>query len=153
MQATDFINKTFDFKLGNLNISPTYWQVAAILILLFLLILALARMRYLFVSWSLGKSGIAMLFWGFVLTIIVEGFFLIGGRTLFTEILGWENAPKPISTALDMGRERLVEVLGVTEEVSMSHATEKTSVQEVILKIQSLSPSDTEKVRSVICKP
>jgi len=67
----------------------------------------MARVRYLYVNWSLGRSAIAMLFWGFLLAIIFEGFLIISGRTILTEILGWDNPPKPISTIIDIGRGRL----------------------------------------------
>ena len=39
-----------------------------------------------------------MLFWGMVLTVIIEGFFILSGRTIFTEILGMKNVPKPFGS-------------------------------------------------------
>lgn len=102
-----FIERTFTFNIGKMEIAPTYWQAGAIIFLLFLLLMTFARVRYLYVNWSLGKSAIAMLFWGFLLAIIFEGFMLIAGKTLFTEIFGWQNAPKPISAFIDLGRDRL----------------------------------------------
>lgn len=92
-----------------------------------------------------------MIFWGFLLAIIVEGFLLIGGRTMFTEILGWKNAPKPISTLLDAGRAKLVAVLGVTDEIPESVASAPRSYQNIISDYQSLSPKDAEMVRSFVC--
>lgn len=94
-----------------------------------------------------------MIFWGFLLAWVVEGFFLIGGRTFFTEILGWENAPKPISTALDAGRQRLVDVLGVTDKVPGSYAQEPSSPSTVINQYQTLSPGAQDEVRANICIP
>ena len=130
---SSFIGKTFSFNVGQLEIEPTYWQVAAIVFLLFALVWTLARLTHMYVAWSLGKSSVSMLFWGFLLTLILEGFLLIGGRTLLTEVLGWKNAPKPIGTALDIGRERLVDVLGVTEEIPQSMAKENSTSESVIL--------------------
>lgn len=153
MDIVSFINKNLNFKIGNLRISPTYWQAALIFVLVFLLVLTLARVRTLYVNWSLGKSALAMLFWGFILTIIIEGFFLIGGRTLFTEILGWKNAPKPISTALDIGRNRLINVLGITEEIPSSYASEEVNIEQLIESIETLDPKDLEEVQSAICTP
>ncbi len=153
MEAGQLITRTFNLKFGNINISPQYWQAGLIVFLLFLLLLSLARLRYLYVHWALGKSAVAMMFWGFALTLILEGFLLVGGRTLLTEILGWKNAPKPISTALDAGRDKLVKVLGVTEEVPESVASEKPTYQSVVENFQSLSPNEAEQARLIICQP
>src|SRR3989344_4366073 len=114
----DVLNKTFKtFKIGSLYVDATYWQVGAIILLVFLLIFTLARLRYLYVHWSLGKGSIAMLFWGVVLAIIMEGFFILSGRTIFTEILGMKNVPKPFSTVLNISRQKVVNVLGTENAV------------------------------------
>ena len=152
MEILNFLNKTFNFKVGQVNVVPTYWQAAAIVFLLFLLVLTLARMRYLYLHWSLGKTSIAMVFWGFLLALIVEGFMLIGGKTLLTELIGWKNPPKPISTALDSGRAKLVNVLGEDDEVDFSTLAAPT-YSSVVENFQLLSFSEKEKARSFICEP
>lgn len=144
---------TLNFNLGELQFSPSYIQAGAIVFLLFLLVLTLARLRYMFVNWSLGKSGVSMLFWGFLLALILEGFLILGGRTLFTEIVGWKNAPKPILNVLDAGRDKLVDVLGVTDQIPISTAHEDPTLHSVISDFQSLSSDEAEKVRSTICRP
>lgn len=78
---------------------------------------------------------------------------IIGGKTAITELVGWKNAPKPISTLLDSGRNKLVQVLGVTEEIPASVAKEDPSVEEAIVIFQSLDPSESAKVRKMICEP
>lgn len=153
MDFSKIINKTVNLKLGGLNIEPTYLQAGILMALIFVLVLTLARMRSMYVSWSLGKSAVAMIFWGFILALIVEGFLLIGGRTLFTEVLGWKNAPKPISTVLDAARMRLVNVLGVADEVPLSYASYQPTFDEAVKMIQLLSPEDTVKLESAICSP
>lgn len=144
---------TLNFEVFGYHFSPTYVQAGLVVFLIFLLIWTLARLRYMFVNWSLGKSSIAMLIWGAILTLILEGFMLVGGRTILTEVLGWKNAPEPIKNALDVGRERLVEVLGVTSEVPQSSAEENQTYIDVITSFQSLSPDESEKARSLICAP
>ena len=94
-----------------------------------------------------------MLFWGFLLALILEGFLIVGGRTLLTEVVGWKNAPKPILSALDAGRNKLVDVLGVTDQIPISTAREDPTLYDVISDFQSLSPDEAEKVRSMICQP
>jgi hypothetical protein len=142
----DLLNKSFGiYDIKGLEVEPTYWQAGVMLILMFLLVFAFARMRYLYVHWSLGKSAIAMAVWGFLLAIIMEGLLIFSGRTLFTEVLGWKNAPKPINTLLTISRNKLVDVLGVTEEIP--------TYQSVMGDYESLSLDDMEDVRSNICKP
>jgi len=70
-----------------------------------------------------------------------------------TVVLGWKNAPKPISTALDVGRGRLVDVLGETEEIPESLANESPTYQSIISDYENLSSEDKEAVKSFICAP
>jgi hypothetical protein len=152
MKILEYLNKSLGvYNIKGVGIEPTYWQAGAILFLLFLLVFTLARLRYLYIHWSLGRSSLSMLFWGFILAIIVEGFLIVSGRTLLTTILGWDNAPKPISTALDIGRERLVDVLGASDEVSEEDL--EMSVTEILLNYQTLQEDEAEIIRSFVCKP
>ena len=107
--------KTFDLKLGGLTISPNYLTAGAILILLFLLVYALAHMRHLFIKWSFKGAGMGVLV-GFCFALVVEGFFLVGGSTVLTTLLGWKTAPKPLQNALDAGRTQMIKVLGAETE-------------------------------------
>ena len=141
-----FINKSWGvYDIGGLEIEPTYWQAGTILILIFLLIFTFARVRYLYVHWSLGRSAWAMLFWGFLLAVILEGFLILSGRTILTEVLGWKGAPKPISTLLAISRNKLVDVLGVTEEIP--------SYESVVGDYDELSVDEMDEVKSFICQP
>lgn len=149
-KITQLINKTFIFNIGKLEVAPTYWQAAAIVFLIFLLILSLARLRHMYVGWSM-KSFLPNLFLGFSLALIVEGFLLISGRTLLTSLIGWENAPKPISTALDEGRSKLVEVLEVEEGPAVLSEADEVTIQSVINDIQSLNEADKEILLNVMC--
>ena len=94
-----------------------------------------------------------MIFWGFMLALVLEGFLILSGRTILTEIIGWDNAPKPLSTALDMGREKLVDVLGEQSEIPVSSADEKSNYQSVLGNYENLGDEDKDLVKSFICKP
>ena len=147
------IAPNFHFKLGkNLYFSPSYVQAAAMVLLIFLLILSLARLRRMYVNWSM-KGAVSMVALGFALAVIVEGFLIIGGRTMFTELIGWENTPKPISNMLNAGRERLVTVLGVSSEVPESKAKEKVDSQQVIETYEALPKDEAEEVYQFLCQP
>jgi len=146
------ILKLFNKSLGIYNvkgieIEPRYWMVVVIILLIFMLLFTMARLRYLYVHWNLGRSAYSMFFWGFVMAIVVEGFLILSGRTLLTTIIGWNNAPKPISTALDIGRGKLINVLGVQDEKREADATQ------IILDYQKLAPYDAQSVRTFICQP
>ena len=148
------LNKTFKtFKIGNLDVDATYWQAGAIVILIFLLIFTLARLRYLYVHWNLGKSSISMLFWGMVLTVIIEGFFVLSGRTIFTEILGMKNVPKPFGTILAIGREKFVEVLGEETEIPYSNAESELNSDQMYSLYKNMDEAESKKLQSIICEP
>jgi hypothetical protein len=130
-------------------ISPSYFTAAAIVFLLFLLVLTLAQVRRHFLNWSI-KGSLFGIFLGFALALILEGFMVIGGKTVVTEVLGWRNAPKPILTALEAGRSKLVNVLGVGSEIEVSEASGPPQAR-VINLYQTLSPEAQETVRYQIC--
>jgi len=154
MNPLSFFNRTLGvYKIKNFYIEPTYWQAAAIVFLVFLLILTIARVRWLYIHWSLGKSSIAMLFWGFLLALVIEGLLIVSGRTLLTEVIGWKNAPKPISTALDVGREKLVDVLGEQSTIPLSSAGEFPTFQSVVGDYEKLPSEDKEDFKNYICIP
>lgn len=148
------LNKSFGtYNIKGIYIEPTYWQAAAIIILIFLLILTLARLRYIYVEWHFSRHNLSFLFYGFLLALIMEGFFLISGRTLFTTLLGWKSAPKPIGTALDIGRRKLSDVLGSQTKIPNSSASQKPSYQSVISSFEELSEEEKADTRLYICEP
>ena len=107
--------ETFPVNLpGGFVIEPNYLSAGAIVFLLFLLILTLGQLRHRLLHWHI-KGFMPGIIFGIIITLIFEGFALVGGHTIITGILGWENAPKPISVALDSGRNQLANVLGVSD--------------------------------------
>ena len=150
--SVQFIFNTFDLNLGKFSVPVSYWQAGAIVFLLFVLILTIARFRRHYIDWSL-KGGIVGIFFGFLLALILEGFLLIGGKTALTEVLGWKNAPAPLSHALDAGRTKLIDVLGTQTQIPSSYAKENLTVQDTMGVIQSLNPSDLAKVKNILCAP
>lgn len=152
-KISEFLNRGLGvYELRGIEVAPTYWQAGAIVFLVFLLILTLARLRFLYVHWSMGKPSLSMIFWGFLLAIILEGLLFIGGKSFLTLIFGWENVPKPISTVLNLGRERLVKVLGSASETKYVRDN-NPSFQSVIEDYQILNPSEAEEVKKFICNP
>ena len=144
MQIVNNIIQSASGFFESISIAPTYIQAGAIVFLLFLLVVSLAQFRQHFVKWSM-KGGLVGLFFGILLTLILEGFLLISGHTALTGVLGWKTAPKPISTALDLGKEKLTNVLGV--------GTDNPTSNDVITIMQSLPPSEISKIKAIICTP
>lgn len=133
----------FNFRGISFSFTPSYLQAGAIIFLLFLLVLSLAQVRRYFVHWSF-KGALFGIFFGFLLALILEGFLLIGGKTVVIEFLGWEKAPKPILVALEAGRAKLVQVLGVTTEIPRAET--------LINFFQSLTPQEASKAKKIICQ-
>lgn len=150
MNPVQLARQTFEFEFGGWYFAPEYWTAVAIVFLLFLLVLTFARLRHMYIGWSL-KGFFPILITGFFLAIIFEGFLIIGGRTLFTELIGWENAPKPIANVLDLSREKLVTVLGVNQEIPMSTVKQTVSAEEIILLYQQLDKQSADSVSLAIC--
>ncbi len=147
MQSIQFLIQKITVFFQSFSVAPTYIQAGSIVVLLFLLIVSLAQFRQHFVKWSF-KGGLIGLFFGFLLTILLEGFLLLSGHTVITGLLGWKNAPKPFSTALDLGKNKLINVLGVsTSNVTATSATDAISV------LQTLNPDEIKKIKAIICTP
>lgn len=152
MNWLSFLGQTFSINLGKIHLSPSYFQAGAILLLLFLLVLVLAQVRRHLFEYSL-KGALFGLFFGFLFALILEGFLIIGGKTAITEVLGWKNPPKPIVNLLDSGRGKLVDVLGITDEIPTSFAQSESTLDQIIHAFQSLDPSQAQKVKTIICQP
>ncbi len=146
------LGDAIDLNFGGYSFSPSILQAGAVVFLVFLLLLSLAQVRRHFIDWSL-KGALFGIFIGFFLALILEGFLVIGGRTALTEVLGWKNAPKPIANVLDAGREKLVDILGVKDEIPSSFATGNPTADDAIEILQTLDPTEVKKVKNLICAP
>jgi cytochrome b561 len=147
-----FLSGSVTLTLGKYQVPFVYWQIAAIIVLIFLLVVTMAQYRRHQVDWSL-KGAVFGVFFGFLLALILEGFLIIGGKTAITEILGWKNAPKPLTHAIEAGRSKLVNVLGVQDEIPGAYAQEEPTATEAIEILQILPPADMQKVKNLICAP
>lgn len=141
----------FNLSLGKFSLPVTYIQAAIVVGLVFLLILFLAKFRRHAVDWSL-KGAVFGIFFGFLLALLIEGFLIIGGKTVLSSVLGWKNAPAPISIALDAGRSKLIQVLGISDEIPTSFAKEGATVDGAVELLQSLNPADSKKVKAIYCQ-
>lgn len=144
MESVQFVFQKIGSFFSSFSVAPKYIQAGVIIILLFLLVISFAQFRHHFVKWSM-KGGLVGLFFGIVLTLLLEGFLLVNGHTALISLLGWKNAPKPISTALDLGKEKLTNVLGGDIENQTS--------KDIITTMQSLNPDEIKKVKALICEP
>lgn len=140
----------FNIHLGKFTLPIAYWQAIAVVFLVFLLIILMAKFRRHYVDWSL-KGAIFGIFFGFLLALILEGFLIIGGRTALTSVLGWKNPPKVIANVLDLGKTKLIQVLGVSTTIPSSFAKDTVTVQNTIETLQNLSPTDTKKIKAIFC--
>jgi len=146
------IGASFNLNLGKYSISVAFWQVGAIVFLIFLLILMMAQFRRHNIDWSF-KGAVFGVFFGFLLALTLEGFLIIGGKTVLTEVLGWKNAPAPLQLALDSGKTELIKVLGIETQIPSAKAAAGSPLQSTLESVQSLNPGDLKLVKNLICKP
>ncbi len=144
----------FNLNLGKFSFSSSYIQAGVVVALLFILVLMLAQLRRHFVDWSI-KGALFGLFFGFLLALVLEGFLIIGGKTVITQVLGWKDAPKPLANILEVGRDKLIQVLGEQVEVRIPDAIAKLNptFDDAVSFFQSLNPSEAQKLKNFICKP
>ena len=151
MSAIDSWLQKLTSTFGNINFSSSHIRAGAIIVLIFILVLSLAQLRRHFVNWSL-KGVLFGLFFGFLLVLALEGFLIIGGKTALTSILGWKNAPQPLTAALNLGREKLIQVLGIKDEIPTSVAKTALTAKDVVNFFQSLNPAEVARVKKIICQ-
>lgn len=143
---------SFNLNLGKWQIPVPYWEAVLIVALIFVLVLSMAEFRRHKMKWSF-SGALFGIFFGFLLALFLEGFLIIGGKTALTSVLGWKNPPPYISDALDAGRTKLVQVLGInTTNIPSSFAKESSTVQTTIQVLQNLSPNDTKTIKAIFCK-
>lgn len=153
IQLPEPLNKTFNVNLPRgMVVEASFLQAGAIVFLLFLLILTLGQLRRRFVDWHF-QGFIGGIIFGFAIALILEGFLLIGGRTVITGVLGWKNAPEPIIKSLDAGRSKLVNVLGVKDEGGDQSSEKKVTIGGIMEEYNSLSGSEAESLKSILCTP
>lgn len=102
---------------AGITIAPNVWEAVAIVAFIFAIILLLAYMSHNFLEWSLSGAGIGIIV-GFILALILEGFLIVGGKTVITAALGWKNAPAPIQNILTTGHKQLLDALNVPASCS-----------------------------------
>jgi hypothetical protein len=151
-QIVVFLQKNLDLSFLHISLTDSMIKAVAVIFLIFLLLLFMAQFRRHYVGWSL-KGGIVGVFFGFLLALIIEGFLLIGGKTALTEILGWKNAPAPVAQALDAGRDKLINVLGITDQIPTSRAQGLETYGSVLSAFQSLNPQEAQRLKDLICRP
>ena len=130
-------------QVGNVSFSPGIVQAGVIVILIFFLLLVMARITRTYIGWYTSGWYIWVIL-GFLFAVVIEGFFVVSGSTLFTSILGWRHAPKPLQSALDTGRGKLLNVLGAQDEVRTASF--------VLTTYEKLDSTSRFEVESAICK-
>lgn len=159
--VTGFFENIY-FKLGEtiaeiplpqgLVFAPNWFHAGAIVLLLFLMVVLFGRMRHLYVGWSI-KGLMPGIMFGFALALILEALFILAGRTVFTELLGWENPPKPIAVALDFGKEKVEKTLGASSSVPTLKASDVNTAESVMSVVVSMEEIEKQKLQRLFCKP
>lgn len=141
----------FNLHIGKFSMPIPYFEAFLIVLLVFVLILSFAQFRRHNINWSL-KGILFGTFFGFALALIIEGLLIIKGGTILTGVLGWKNAPAPISIALDAGRTKLTQVLGMSVASPSAIISVNPNVSSAIQILQNLSPNDVKNVKAILCR-
>lgn len=125
-------------------------QLIAIIIGIFLILLVLALARHHMLSWSMkgAKFGI---FLGIVLTLALEGFLLVAGKTTFAEIVKSNNVPPAVRTFLSENMSDLAGQIG-GEPGTLGASTELRETSVIINDFKNLGAVDKERVQEAVCK-
>ena len=94
----------------NLNFSTNDSKAILVVVLIFFVLLLLAKMSRSYIEWY-STGWFIWLFLGFFLAVFIEGILLVGGKTIFTEVLRMQSAPRPIQNFIDSSRINLTRVL------------------------------------------
>ncbi len=147
----DILNKNFQlFEIRGIVFAPNLVQAVLIVLLLFALVMTLARLRHMYVKWSF-KAAYAFIFIGFLLALILEGFLLLGGRTILSSIIGWKNPPEPLEKVLDVSREKMVKVLQIEKEIPQSNAI-YLDAEDFVNLFEKLEDKEASRAKELICK-
>lgn len=134
------------------SVQENQFLAAAVALLVFLFFVAVALLRHQSMKDSIKTTSSGILI-GFLFAIVVEGFLVLSGRTFITEMLAWENPPKPIAGVINKGRERLTNVLGTSVEIDSTNADSGPTIQSVIEDYLSLPPDQADQIKASICRP
>jgi len=140
---------------GGFVFAPSYLQAGLIVFLVFLLILTLGMLQHRYMHWTI-KGVMPGFSLGFVFALLIEAILIASGSTILVSVLGWKDAPKPLSNVLDAGKTRLVDVLGETDEnksEESSSGPSKATIGQIMSEYQELNDSEQESLRSLVCKP
>lgn len=134
------------------SVQENQFLAVAVALLVFLFFVAVALLRHRSVKDSVKTTSSGILI-GFLFAIVIEGFLVLSGRTFITEMLSWENPPKPIAGVINKGRERLTNVLGTSVEINSTNADSGPNVQSVIDDYLSLPPDQADQIKKSLCQP
>lgn len=135
---------------GGFIFAPNYLEAGLIVVMVFLLVVSLGMLRHRYAHWGL-KGVLPGVTFGFMLALLLEGMLLVGGKTILTEVLGWKNAPKPISNALEASRQSFANVLGAETTIKESSAQSKPTIGAIMTDYSNLDDKEKESLQSLIC--
>lgn len=140
-QATGVLDKTL----------PAGWSNLALAfggVFVFLLLLGWARHHML--EWSIKGARFGVIF-GILLTLIIEGFLLFGGRNLIVGAIQNEKTPEGVRVFLSQAFGEIA--VALRSDPKTLGASGKTSAVSVVGSFGELSESEQKRAQDSICKP
>ncbi|MBI3289828.1 hypothetical protein HYZ78_00345 [Candidatus Microgenomates bacterium] len=128
---------------GSMNLALIFGGV-------FLVLLLLAWTRHHMLGWTL-KGAHMGVFFGIVLTLVVEALIIVGGKTTLAEILKNNAVPQVVRETVSRNLQELA--ANVVSSPKTLGAQGMVSAVDVAGDFQELSEGDQTRVRELVCKP
>ena len=117
-------------------------------VFLFLLMMGWARHHQLLWTFKGAHFGV---FYGIVLTLVIEVLVIVGGKTTLAEVIKSDKTPPVVREAISKNLQELaVNLMGEPKALG---AANKVNVVDVAGDYQELSKSDQSRVKDLICTP
>lgn len=136
---------------NNIHVTGNTVQATFIIIVVFLFALLLGVARHHMLAWSI-KGAWFGIFFGILLTLLVEAFLLVGGRTALVETLNNEKIPKTVRNTIREGTREISNSLN-NEIPMLSAQDQQDPTKNVISLFSSLKREDQQTVERAICLP
>lgn len=134
-------------------LAPSVKQIGIIALGIFFFLLLFGLARHHMLEWSL-KGAYFGIFLGIILTLVIEAFLLVGGRTLIVAAVKNEKTPQVVRIFLQKNMMELAESLAGEPKTLGAAGEQKTlSPNEVVNNFSLLSPNDQSRVQQRICAP
>lgn len=137
--------------IATAGMSSGVQQGILIIIGVFFVTLLLGLTRHHMLSWSMKGAGFGVVA-GMLLTLVLEGLLLVGGKTAVAEIVRNESAPPAVRVFLQKNMSELADLIG-PESTTLGTASVKGVPEGLVTEYKKLTSQEQTQVRNAVCAP